>query len=194
MIAKIADEFRAAGWAVLSSDEPYLWLVKPNIHLPKQYFLMPYNGDWVLSSPTRFQDPDYNEALNIINRARLKAASDRQTNPINRALAHQDTSDFLHHNYKGNMMHFVKINNNRFINFASIHDVSIIPEDESESENDLSVMVTYTEGECEVDTFVGEAARKIIAVVESLSAINNVASEVIDNEETKIANPPEELT
>ena len=182
MIVEIADEFRAAGWTVFQGDEPDVYIAKPNFYLSKQYFLMPCDNDWVLSLPMHFCDPEYNEALCILNRARLKMASDRTFS--RNAIANQQGNSFFLNHYRGNMTQFIRIDTYRFINFAEVRDVYIHPEGEGETNEELSVTITWTGAEDQIDTFVGETARKIIGAVE-LMAINTL-------NQLNIANPPDE--
>lgn len=177
MIVEIADEFRAAGWTVFRGDEPDVYIAKPNFYLSKQYFLMPCDNDWVLSLPTHFRDPEYNEALCILNRARLKMASDRTFS--RNAIASQQGNSFLYH-YKGNMTQFIRINATRFINFSDIRDICI----DSEDDEELSVTITWAGVEDAIDTFSGDEAKKIIGAAE-LFSINTL-------NQLNIMNPPEE--
>ena len=77
MISTIISEFEAAGWYVKPGTIINTWIVKPYPAHYKEYFLSALKDDWVLSSNFQTHDLEHQEALTVLNRARIKSVRDR---------------------------------------------------------------------------------------------------------------------
>lgn len=161
MIAQITDEFRVAGWIVHQHTIPKVWVVKPSPNSYKQYFLMPFGSDWVMSSKLQLGDPEYDEALCILNRARVKMASDTANATLGdrtfcqNAIAPQEVTQYP----TNHMPHFIRISDDSYINLDDVREVYVNRDREPE------VTITWRSDATSV-SFTKDAAKKIVALVD----------------------------
>lgn len=194
MIVQIVDEFRSAGWYVTPLNIPNGWMATPNPRHHKTYYLFKVGEDlgedWVLSSKFQHIDPQYDEALNILNRARLKVARKRaspsaklkaardRTRP--NAIAQSDLYSTENHS-RGNMPSIVRLSNGLYINFDDVRRINI-------HSDPVTVAVTWRGEKGATSTFKDEDARKIMAFAELFAAFTFYELKASVN------NPPDELT
>lgn len=158
MISIIVSEFEAAGWYVKPGKIINTWIVKPYPAHYKEYLLIPLKEDWVLSSNFQTHDPEHQEALSVLNRARIKSARDRLSTLT--AIASENATNPMSNDRGKKMASFLKISADEFINFDNIRKLT------AEIKNgELNVTVWWRDGE-NSDIFHHEPAKKLMTLVE----------------------------